>query len=306
MTRPALPVAALLAAVAAWLSQSTLAVAGLDGSRIGLLPISPIAIAPAVLAASVVVWLARAGASLAPVWLLSLVVLPWLPWPAPAAFLIWAGPIRWVIWTAVVLVMVATATRLPRAERLLPGVAARVRERPRLAAGVFAFCVFAFAAWEVAPSVPGGDEPHYLVITQSLLLDGDLKIENNHRRGDYQSYFAGPLAPHYIRRGVNGEIYSIHAPGLSALVAPAFALGGYRGVVLWLLVIASCGSALAWHLAWLSSGNQAAAWFGWAAITLAATTIFHSFTVYPDGPGGVIALTGVWALLRAEEERANR
>ena len=303
MTRPALPVAALLAAVAAWLSQSTLAVAGLDGSRIGLLPVSPIAIAAAVLAATVVVWLARAGASLAPVWLLSLIVLPWLPWPAPAVFLIWVGSIRWVIWTAVALVMVATAPRLPRAERFLPGVAALVRERPRLAAGVLAFCVFAFAAWEVAPSVPGGDEPHYLVITQSLLLDGDLKIENNHRRGDYQSYFAGPLAPHYIRRGVNGEIYSIHAPGLSALVAPAFALGGYRGVVLWLLVIASFGSALSWHLAWLSSGSSAGAWFGWAAVTLAATTIFHSFTVYPDGAGGVIALTGVWALLRAQEER---
>jgi hypothetical protein len=30
--------------------------------------------------------------------------------------------------------------------------------------------------------------------------------------------------------------------------------------------------------------------------------IFHSFTVYPDGPGGVIALTGIWALLRTEQE----
>ena len=303
MTRPGLPAAAVVAAVAAWLSQSTLAVAGLDGSRIGLLPISPVAIATAVLAAAVIVGLARAGASLVPVWLLSLIILPWLPWPAPAAFLIWAGSISWVIWTAVLLIMIVTATRLPRAERLLPGVAARVRERPRLAAGALAFCVFAFSAWEVAPSVPGGDEPHYLVITQSLLLDGDLKIENNHRRGDYQSYFAGPLAPHYIRRGLNGEIYSIHAPGLSAVIAPAFALGGYRGVVVFLLVIASCGSALAWHLAWLSSGSAAAAWFGWAAVTLAATTIFHSFTVYPDGLGGVIALTGVWALLRAEQER---
>ena len=53
----------------------------------------------------------------------------------------------------------------------------------------------------------------------------------------------------------NGEIYSIHAPGLSALVAPAFALGGYRGVVFLLLVLAACGSALAWHLAWLRDGE---------------------------------------------------
>ena len=144
-------------------------------------------------------------------------------------------------------------------------------------AGALAFAIFAFAAWQVSPSVPGGDEPHYLVITQSLLLDGDLKIENNHTRGDYQVYYAGRLAPHYVRRGANGEIYSIHAPGVSALVAPAFAVGGYHGVVLFLLVLAACGSALAWHVAWLASGQPSAAWFGWAAVTLSATTIFHSF-----------------------------
>ena len=39
---------------------------------------------------------------------------------------------------------------------------------------------------------------------------------------------------------------------------------------------------------------------------MSATAIFHSFTVYPDGPGGVVALTGVWALLRAEQERRTR
>ena len=32
------------------------------------------------------------------------------------------------------------------------------------------------------PSVPSGDEPHYLIITQSLLKDGDLRIENNHQQ----------------------------------------------------------------------------------------------------------------------------
>ena len=57
---------------------------------------------------------------------------------------------------------------------------------------------------------PSGDEPHYLVISQSLWRDGDLKIENNHQRGDYREYYEPDLEPHYLTRGTDEEIYSIH------------------------------------------------------------------------------------------------
>ena len=297
MTRLALPAAVLLAVAAAWLSLATLAVATPDGPRIALLPLSFPSLFFAAAAAAAVMAAARAGASLAPTWLLALVIVPWLPMPLPAAILVWSGAIKWLVWCAVGLLLAAPALSSLRS--------ALVPAHPRAAAGVFAFIIFAVSAWQVAPSIPGGDEPHYLVITQSLLRDGDLQIENNHRRGDYQAYYAGQLPPHYIQRGRNGQIYSIHAPGLPALVAPAFALAGYHGVVLFLIAIAACGSALAWHLAFLATGSGGAAWFGWASVTLAATTIFHSFTVYPDGVGGVIALSGVWALLRARDERAS-
>ena len=52
----------------------------------------------------------------------------------------------------------------------------------------------------------------------------------------------------------------------------------------------------------MATARQDAAWFGWAAVTLPVTAIFQSFTVYPDGAGGLLALTGLWALLRADEE----
>jgi hypothetical protein len=303
MTGIAVPAAMLIAAIAAWLSQGTLAFATADGPRLAVVPVSLSAVLIVVAAAVAVLGVARARLPLTPIALLVLLILPWLPLPASAAILAWAGPIRWLVWFAAALLIAAPLA--PRAMRALAttGAGRWVAAKPQVAAGVFAFAIFAASAWQVAPLIPGGDEPHYLVITQSLLLDHDLKIENNHRRGDYQAYYAGALPPHYVQRGRDGEIYSIHAPGLSALVAPAFALGGYRGVVVFLLLLAACGSALAWHLGWLASGSVPAAWFGWAATTFSATAIFHSFTVYPDGLGGVVALTGVWALFRAHQER---
>jgi hypothetical protein len=235
----------------------------------------------------------RRGASPAPIALLVLVLFAWLP--LPPALQLWAGRLVILVWIAVACAMTPAAVSgltLPR--------------RPQATAATLAFLVGGVAWWQVAPQVPGGDEPHYLVITQSLLKDGDLRIENNHRARDYRRYFAGDLPPDFRVRGRDKEIYSIHAPGVSALVAPAFAVAGYYGAGLLVLALSALSTALAWHLAWIVTRREDAAWFGWAAVTLSATWIFHSFTIYPDGPGAVLVLTGAWALLRTDAEASNR
>jgi hypothetical protein len=287
--------AAVFAAGAAWLSTATLGFTGADAVRLAVLPISIAAGVLAAGAAAVVALLRSRGASPAPLALLLLLLLPWLPLDVPAAFLLWTGPLAWLIWVAVLLLMISSLPARPALSGFLSG-------RPRAAAALIACAIFALSAWRAAPMLPGGDEPHYLIITQSLLLDRSLTIEDVHRRRDYLAYYPVELQPHVQRRGLDGRIYSIHAPGLPALVAPAFALGGYHGVVLFLVVLASLASALAWHLAWLTTGRPGAAWFGWAAVTLPVTAVFHSFTIYPDGIGGILTLTGVWALLRANDE----
>lgn len=233
------------------------------------------------------------GASRSALWLLLLVLLPWLP--LPAALQLWSGRLVILVWIAVACAMTPSflyGITLPR--------------RPAFTAGILAFAIGLIAWWQVAPQVPGGDEPHYLIITQSLLQDRDLAIENNHQQRDYQSYFSGELPPDYRVRGRDREIYSIHAPGVSALVAPAFAIAGYYGAGLLLLALSAWGTSLMWDLAYRTTARPDAAWFGWAAVTLSSTWIFHSFTIYPDGPGAVLTLTGVWALLRIDEEIRNR
>jgi hypothetical protein len=153
--RLALPAAAALAGMCAWLSQATLALTGTGADRVALLPLSTGAILIVAAAAAAVFVAVLRGASLAPLWLLGFLLLPWLPMRVPDAFVLWTGPIVLLIWVGVATCMSAD---LWRRRTWTP-------RQPAWAAGLLALVIDAIAAWQVAPSVPGGDEPHYLVIT---------------------------------------------------------------------------------------------------------------------------------------------
>ena len=42
-----------------------------------------------------------------------------------------------------------------------------------------------------------GDEPHYLLMAQSLWREGDLDLRDNYAREDWREYTPGPVPPHY-------------------------------------------------------------------------------------------------------------
>ncbi|MCC6989979.1 MAG: hypothetical protein IT181_13325, partial [Acidobacteria bacterium] len=262
-------------------------------TRVGALP--PVTwLAALVLAGGVAGAVAGPRLRLAPLALLVLPWLPWLPWTAPAAFLLWDGPLEGAVWGVA---LVAAAWPLLRA---MPdgGLAAWTqspRRAPWLAAALFA--ALALTAWGVArPRVPAGDEPHYLVITQSLLRDGDLRIENNHRAEHYLAYYEAALKPDFMRRGTDGQIYSIHAPGVSAVVLPAFAVAGYPGAVVTVVIVGALGMAALWTLVFQLTASAGAAWIGCAAVATSAPVLLHAFTIYPDPVGGALAVVAVAAL----------
>jgi hypothetical protein len=163
-------------------------------------------------------------------------------------------------------------------------------------------------AASIAPRVPGGDEPHYLIITQSLLQDGDLRIENNYEQRDYDAYFGGNLRPDFVIRGRDGEVYSIHAPGVAVLVLPGFALFGYEGARATVILAAAATGGLIWLVAWMATDRRDAAWFAWAAIAGSTTFLLHAGMVFPDGVGalGVAAAMWLWLKLARGEAVSTR
>ncbi|MCC7124407.1 MAG: hypothetical protein IT178_06135 [Acidobacteria bacterium] len=215
---------------------------------------------------------------------LGILLLPFLPWLADVwpPIQIAAGPAGLVVWLGVAMMLLWTLRQ--EGVLRLPTIAITSTTTLSLlvALGVAAISAVPALRLTGTPLVPAGDEPHYLVIAQSLWRDGDLKIENNHQRGDYREYFNRDLDPHYLTRGADGEIYSIHPVGLPVLLTPIYGLGGYRAVVVTLIAVAAAAAALAWRWVVAVLADRVAATFAVAAIAGSAPFMLNTFMVYPE------------------------
>ncbi len=219
-----------------------------------------------------------------PLFGLGVLVLPYLPWLADGwpPIQILAGPAGMVVWVSVGALLVWTlyqegVLRLPATTTMSTTALSLF-----VALSVAAISAVPAVRLTGTPLVPAGDEPHYLVIAQSLWRDGDFKIENNHQRGDYREYFNRDLDPHYLTRGSDGEIYSIHPVGLPILLTPIYGLGGYRAVVVTLIAVAAAAAALAWRWVVAVLADRVAATFAIAAIAGSAPFLLNTFMVYPE------------------------
>ena len=285
--------ATLATALAAWLVPASIDI-------VSWTPAGPGRVA--VFAPLYVLWIALGGAIAAaiilrigrvrpdvvvPASLLWLWTLPFLPrlaeqWPL---LLVLATPARWLIAGAAAAIMAVRAAPSGQATRWrLPG---------RSTAFAIALALYIFCGFRSLDTIGlTGDEPHYLVIAQSLLADHDLQIANTLTRGDYHAFFTDTLRPDYLQRGVNGAIYSIHAPGLAALVLPGYAAAGARGALVIVCLLAALASLAIFDTA-RTIGGPAAAWITWASVCLTVPFIPHAWSLYPEAAALAIV---AWAI----------
>jgi hypothetical protein len=143
-----------------------------------------------------------------------------------------------------------------------------------------------------------GDEPHYLLMAQSLWREHDLDLQDNLAREDWREYTPGPLTPHYAAPRADGRPFPAHSPGLPLLLSPLYALGGRS---LCVVVLTLMGAVLALEMRTAGrrlTGDEEAALLA-ASLALVPPVAFYAFEIYTEVPSA-LALAVALRLLTAE------
>ena len=136
-----------------------------------------------------------------------------------------------------------------------------------------------------------GDEPFYLLTTQSLIQDLDLDLNNQYEKKSYESFFDHPDG--LWKQSVpaeDGRLLSPHNPGLAVFLIPGFALGGLVGAQAQLLLTGAAAMVLGFLLADRLTGRRAICWAVTLAVGLSATAFVYSTEVYPEFPAALALL----------------
>jgi hypothetical protein len=141
-----------------------------------------------------------------------------------------------------------------------------------------------------------GDEPHYLLMTQSLLREGDLDLRDNFARADYREYLPELPGPHYAAPRQDGRPYPGHSPGLPVLLAPAYAVGGRLACVALMALCAGLLTAQIHRLAERQTSVGPAAFFAWTAAA-GPPVLFYAFHLYTEVPSALALVVCLGLLL---------
>ena len=148
----------------------------------------------------------------------------------------------------------------------------------------------------------GGDEPHYLLAAHSIVEDGDLDVLDDYREREYDDFFPYELDMHgQVREGV---LHEPHGVGFPLLIAPAYALGGERGVELLMAALAALAVAISYALALRVVPDP---WALGAALAfgLSPPMLAYGTAVYPE-TAAAAALAGATLLALRLNERVRR
>jgi hypothetical protein len=199
---------------------------------------------------------------------------------------------------ALVLVAVAALLALVRVlESRRPGWGLALARAPAWLLLVAAGMLYAGVGLRHATGLQvSGDEPHYLVMAQSLWRDHDLDLRDEYDGEEWAEFVPGPLRPHWGAPRADGRPFPAHSPGLPLLLAPAYAALGREGGVLLMALVAAAAALVCRRLALQLTGDPGATWAAWLAAA-GPPLFFYSFHLYTEAPSALAAASSLALLL---------
>jgi hypothetical protein len=139
------------------------------------------------------------------------------------------------------------------------------------------------------------------MVADSLLRDGDLSLERDYAEGRYGAFYPRALQPHYRVRGKDGAVYSLHALGLSLLILPAYALGGYPAVSFFMAGLAAWLAREVRELAreWTADAARAEA-IGWL-VALSPPLVHYAGLVFTEVPAALLVALALRSAARVAQ-----
>ena len=207
-------------------------------------------------------------------------------------------------------VRVVSATRVEKI-RALRGDLDRLSHR-QIAWLVFltTLCVYFFLTpYVLRDWWPTGDEPHCLLVSHSIVTDGDFRLANNYEEKDFLAfYIADDLNPFLqTAKGSDGNLYPIRGPGFSLLLAPAYFLGGRAGVAFFLDLVGGLLAMNFYLLGYEVTRSRLAPLVAWVFVFFTPLLALYNFLLYPEVVGGLVLLLALRTIRgTVEETRTNR
>ncbi len=209
--------------------------------------------------------------------------------PGTYVALLWLGP----SWIGLLLI----AFGLAGSKRLfLGGPSSLPQARWLLTAGMLLYLLMGL--WTTLVYPPTGDEPHYLMISQSLWQDHDLDLTNQMVRASFRQFYPVEHLDFHHTPTPSGQLISKHFPLLSLLMSPLVALAGRFGAVMLIMASASLLAVLLRALAMLWTNDYHTADLVWLLVLVTVPLGIYFDLIFTELPAMAVFLTGLLAFYK--------
>ncbi len=159
------------------------------------------------------------------------------------------------------------------------------------------------AGWNTLTQPLDGDEPFFLLLTHSLINDGDMNLENNYLNQDSLDFSDRVLEPQKWDDYENGRLLSRHTAALPIFLIPGFFFAGRMGAVLSITGLTAVLGILIFIAVHRFTDSMKSAVMVFSLFIFTAPLLFYSHQIYAEIPG---ALFGMSAILLADNIRQKK